>query len=312
MGVTQIDISYSSPGVKGRQIWGGLVPHGQIWRTGANEATTIAFSTDVQVEGKPLPAGKYALFTIPGRREVDRGVQHARATSGAPSTTTPEEDALRVEIAPREAPLLERMAFAVKDVTDTSAVVELRWEKIAGAVHRAPSTRRAWRAERAAKETVGGRRRRRAPSPPGRAGRSRATPPSTRPSAGPRGRSRARARRATGPAASMPACSRKAGKAAEARAEARARVGARRRRLDPRDEGRRRAAARPSWRSGERSANRVSVVQRRRAARERALPGRRGGRGRGPGGTLRLAHAIDRVSRPDRPRRLLAHRRSPC
>ena len=65
MGVTQIDISYSSPGVKGRQIWGGLVPHGQIWRTGANEATTIAFSTDVQVEGKPLPAGKYALFTIP-------------------------------------------------------------------------------------------------------------------------------------------------------------------------------------------------------------------------------------------------------
>ena len=130
VGVTEIDISYSSPGVKGRQIWGGLVPHGQIWRTGANEATTIAFSTDVQVEGKPLPAGKYALFTIPAA-EKWTVVFNRQGDQWGAFDHKPEEDALRVEIAPREAPMLERMAFAVKDVTDTSAVVELRWEKLA-------------------------------------------------------------------------------------------------------------------------------------------------------------------------------------
>ena len=58
-------ISYSSPAVKGRPVWGALVPWDQVWRTGANEATTFKTSTDMQVEGKPLPAGTYALFTIP-------------------------------------------------------------------------------------------------------------------------------------------------------------------------------------------------------------------------------------------------------
>ena len=151
VGVTQIDISYSSPGVKGRQIWGGLVPHGQIWRTGANEATTIAFSTDVQVEGKPLPAGKYALFTIPAA-EKWTVVFNRQGDQWGAFDHKPEEDALRVEIAPREAPLLERMAFAVKDVTDTSAVVELRWEKIAVPFTVTVDTPRL-AAERAAKET---------------------------------------------------------------------------------------------------------------------------------------------------------------
>ena len=150
VGVTQIDIAYSRPGVKGRQIWGGLVPYGQVWRTGANEATTIAFSTDVQVEGKPLPAGRYALFTIP---TADKWtvVFNRQGDQWGAFDHDPEEDALRVEIAPREAPQLERMAFTIPEVTDTSAVIELRWEKLAVPFTVTVDTPRL-AAERAAKE----------------------------------------------------------------------------------------------------------------------------------------------------------------
>src|SRR5215212_8662680 len=65
VGLTDITIKYSRPGVKGRTIWGDLVPYGKVWRTGANEATTISFSDDVTVEGQKLPKGTYSLHTVP-------------------------------------------------------------------------------------------------------------------------------------------------------------------------------------------------------------------------------------------------------
>jgi len=64
-----IEIAYSRPSVKGRQIWGTLVPYDKVWRTGANEATTFKTDKDIKIEGKVLPAGRYALFTIPGEKE---------------------------------------------------------------------------------------------------------------------------------------------------------------------------------------------------------------------------------------------------
>ena len=66
VGGTMVTINYSQPSVKSRKIWGELVPYDKVWRTGANEATTFEVSTDVKIEGKTLPAGKYGLFTIPG------------------------------------------------------------------------------------------------------------------------------------------------------------------------------------------------------------------------------------------------------
>src|ERR1017187_7824055 len=66
VGLTDITVVYSRPGVKGRTIFGGIVPYGQVWRTGANQATKITFSTAVKLEGNNIPAGTYALFTIPG------------------------------------------------------------------------------------------------------------------------------------------------------------------------------------------------------------------------------------------------------
>ena len=68
MGAT-ITINYSSPGVKGRKIWGGLVPYNEVWRAGANEATLFETDKDIKVEGKSLPAGKYSLYAIPGEKE---------------------------------------------------------------------------------------------------------------------------------------------------------------------------------------------------------------------------------------------------
>src|SRR5689334_17593542 len=65
----KITIDYSSPAVRGRKIWGELVPYNKIWRAGANEATLITFVKPVLVEGKPLPAGKYSLYAIPGETD---------------------------------------------------------------------------------------------------------------------------------------------------------------------------------------------------------------------------------------------------
>jgi len=68
-GLTEITVEYSSPGVKGRSVFGSLVPYNELWRTGANSATKINFSKDVTIEGNKIPKGKYSLFTIPGATE---------------------------------------------------------------------------------------------------------------------------------------------------------------------------------------------------------------------------------------------------
>jgi hypothetical protein len=128
-GLTEIALAYSRPGVKGRQIWGGLVPYDQVWRTGANEATSFTVSTDVQVEGKPLAAGKYALFTIPRK---DRWTVIFNKTQQWGAFEYKEaDDVLRVDVTPQEAPFQERMDITVPDFTDGSAKVVLRWEKVA-------------------------------------------------------------------------------------------------------------------------------------------------------------------------------------
>src|SRR5438128_1723787 len=68
-GLSFVEVSYSRPGVKGRKIFGDLVPYDKVWRTGANSATTITFGDDVSIGGKKIPAGKYGLLTIPGQQE---------------------------------------------------------------------------------------------------------------------------------------------------------------------------------------------------------------------------------------------------
>ncbi len=113
-----ITIDYSSPGVKGRKIWGGLVPYDKVWRAGANEATLFTTSKDILVEGKKLPAGKYSLYAIPGEKDWiiifnsktgQWGVKDDEST-----TEEPANDVLRVTVKPEKSTAFnERMKFVI-------------------------------------------------------------------------------------------------------------------------------------------------------------------------------------------------------
>jgi hypothetical protein len=129
VGVTKISITYSRPGVKGREIWGKLVPYGEVWRSGANENTTITFSTPVKVEGHELAAGTYGLQTIPTQGDWTIIFSKDAKEWGAFSYKQA-DDALRVQAKPQPAEMRERMAFELDDVTDTTAKVVLHWEKL--------------------------------------------------------------------------------------------------------------------------------------------------------------------------------------
>src|ERR1044072_6727966 len=100
VGVTDITITYHRPVVNGRKIWGGLVPTGQVWRAGANENTTIEFSTPVSIEGKALPAGTYGLHMIPNA-DTWTVIFSKMAVAWGSYTYSQSEDALRVDVKPR-------------------------------------------------------------------------------------------------------------------------------------------------------------------------------------------------------------------
>jgi tetratricopeptide (TPR) repeat protein len=130
VGLTTITVDYSAPGVKGRKIWGSLVPYGQMWRTGANVATKVTFSKDVTFAGKPVPAGSYALFTIPTAGEWTVILNKKAEQPGTATGYKAEDDLLRVTLRPKTAPFRERLAFLVTDFTDDKASLELEWEKV--------------------------------------------------------------------------------------------------------------------------------------------------------------------------------------
>jgi hypothetical protein len=120
----QVTLEYGRPNVKGRTIWGELVPHGKVWRTGANEATTITFGGDVLVEGKPLAAGTYGLFTVPGESQWTFIFNKVPNQWGAFNYDSA-EDALRVEVEPSAGEHVESMDFVID-----GDHVTLRWEKL--------------------------------------------------------------------------------------------------------------------------------------------------------------------------------------
>ena len=130
IGITEVTLHYSRPGVKGRKIWGDLVPYGQVWRTGANENTTLRFSTPVKIEGHELPAGIYGVQTIPTDGEWTLILSKDAEEWGAFSYK-PEHDALRFHVKPAAAAEpQEWMSFEFRNLADTSAVLALRWEKL--------------------------------------------------------------------------------------------------------------------------------------------------------------------------------------
>ncbi len=134
VGLTNIIISYSRPGVKGRKIWGGLVPYGKVWRAGANEATKFTFSTDVTVNGKKLTAGSYSFFVIPKEKEWTVIFNKAADQWGA-FTYNEAEDALRFNVTPQSTGFKEWLDYVFTDMKvnakgKNSAVINLMWEKL--------------------------------------------------------------------------------------------------------------------------------------------------------------------------------------
>jgi len=130
IGITDISVNYSRPLVNNRQIWGKIVPYGQVWRAGANENTTIEFTDAVSVEGKPLAKGTYGLHMIPGEREWTV-IFSKNATSWGSFSYRQEEDALRVQAKPQASEFREALAYDFDEVKPESTVVTMRWEKVA-------------------------------------------------------------------------------------------------------------------------------------------------------------------------------------
>jgi hypothetical protein len=127
-GLTDVTVDYSSPAVRGRQVFGGLVPYGEVWRTGANTATRITFSKEVVVGSAALPAGTYALFTIPGRDRWTFIVNKDAEQWGAYQYRQG-SDVVRVDVTPQAIPHRERMAFVFSDASDEGVRLDLEWDK---------------------------------------------------------------------------------------------------------------------------------------------------------------------------------------
>ncbi len=130
VGLTDITVDYSSPGVKGRKIWGAVVPYDQLWRAGANNPTKITFSRDVSFADKPVPAGTYAFFVIPTKGAWTVILSKKTDQAGTGRDYKQADDQLRVQLTPKAAPFRERLAYLVTDFTDDKASLDLEWEKL--------------------------------------------------------------------------------------------------------------------------------------------------------------------------------------
>jgi hypothetical protein len=134
IGITNLSLTYSRPGVKGRVIWGGLVPYDSLWRTGANEPTSLTLSDDIQVAGQKLAAGKYAIVTLPKRGAWDVAFSTQKDLQ---STTNydPKQEVLRVTAMPDTSqPHQEWLWLGFDDLTPNTCNLVLRWQRLKLAV----------------------------------------------------------------------------------------------------------------------------------------------------------------------------------
>ncbi len=127
-GITDVRVSYHRPSANNRHIFGGLVPYDVIWRAGANDPTTITFSTPVKIEGQDVAAGTYSFFYIPGRDQWTFVLNRFTGGWGTYSYDQ-SEDVLRVKIAPQPAEMQERLGYSFDDGKKDEITLAMRWEK---------------------------------------------------------------------------------------------------------------------------------------------------------------------------------------
>lgn len=129
VGVTDFSVQYSSPAVKGRKVWGALVPFGELWRAGANAATRFEASRDFTFGGKKVPAGKYALYVTPTAKTWTIHLNSNWDTGGTGGYDK-KNDVATVALTPAAVPHRERLTFIFSDTTDDGARLDLEWEKL--------------------------------------------------------------------------------------------------------------------------------------------------------------------------------------
>jgi tetratricopeptide (TPR) repeat protein len=131
IGLTDVTISYHTPGVKGREVWGKMVPYGQVWRSGANEATLISFTDSVKINGHSLPAGTYSFYTLPEAQNKWWVIFNKNTRLWGTEGYNPAEDALRVPVTPQASPtLVESLQYSFTNIKTTAATLNLAWEKL--------------------------------------------------------------------------------------------------------------------------------------------------------------------------------------
>ena len=128
VGLTDVTIVYSRPSVKGREIFGDLVPFDKLWRTGANMNTTVEFSSDVTIAGKKLPAGKYSMFTIPSADSWEVIFNSKNDHSGT-NGYSEENDVIRTKVEAETSEMTETFTIDVNDIQSESASIVLMWDK---------------------------------------------------------------------------------------------------------------------------------------------------------------------------------------
>lgn len=129
VGTTDVTVRYHRPAVKGRAIWGAVVPFDQVWRLGANDATVLELADDCRVAGHPVPAGRYALFAIPGRAEWTL-ILNRRADQWGAYAYAQEQDLLRFTVQPGAAAATEWLTFDITPTGPGSAEVAMRWAEL--------------------------------------------------------------------------------------------------------------------------------------------------------------------------------------
>lgn len=130
VGLTDVEVTYSRPGLKGREVFGSMIPYGKVWRTGANAATKLVFSTDVKINGHDIPAGTYALMTIPGKDEWTVIINKGSDQWGTYKYDE-KADLVRFAVKPISVSTpIETMTIEFDNFKDESADMKLAWDKV--------------------------------------------------------------------------------------------------------------------------------------------------------------------------------------
>lgn len=129
IGGDSVKISYHSPGVRKRIIWGGLVPFGEVWVTGAHDATNLVIDKPFVIGGKQIPAGKYAFFTIPGK-DVWTVIINKQWKQHLATEYDQKEDVVRVKVKPKKAAHTERLQYFIEPVKGSEGKIAMAWEKM--------------------------------------------------------------------------------------------------------------------------------------------------------------------------------------